>query len=124
MTIDADLPETRKPNREWIVWAAILGLMFILTWYVADRSFIRGKLSRDDEVAALNQKLADATLLLSQCKADADLRKPIAEAQRHMADAALEAATNPNKKNSARLSDRLHKLKALRDVPAIAGTTP
>ncbi len=105
------------------VWIAFIVFTLVGVWYINERAFLRGRLSRDPEFSVMTQKLADATLLLSQCKKDADLAKPIAEAQRHMADAALEAAANPNRKNSKRLSDKLHKLKALRDVPAIAGTT-
>lgn len=110
----------QKHNREAVVWIVVILLSLVGVWWVDRRAEMRGRISRDPEVAALNQKLSDATLLLSQCKDDADLAKPIARAQRNMADASLDAATKPSKKHSAKLTESLGRLKALRDAPAVA----
>ncbi len=110
-------------NREWVVWLVAALFTLVLVWQVNDRAVIRGKLSMQPAIDLRDQKLAEATLLLSQCKKDADLAKPIAKAQRNMADAALDAATKPSKKHSAKLTESLGKLKALRDAPSVAGTS-
>jgi hypothetical protein len=122
-TDDEELQVKRDKNREWLMWVGLLAAMFVLVWYVGDRQFIRGQLSKNDEIAGLNQKIADAAVLLAQCKLESTNAKPAQQAQRDMATAALDAATHPGKKNSEKLSQSLHKLNALRDAPGITGTT-
>lgn len=124
MTIEID-PATARRQRllEALMWVSMLAVTFVLVWYVGDRAFVRGRLSRDQEITDANQKVADAMFLLSQCKASAELKRPIAQAQKNMADATLDAATKPSKKHSDKLSQSLHNLKALRDTPTIAGTS-
>lgn len=124
MTTNSELLQAkREKHREWLVWIGLLAAMFVLVWYVGDRQFVRGQLSRNGEVAGMNQKIADAAVLLAQCKLESTNTKPAQQAQRDMATAALDAATHPGKKNSEKLSQSLHKLNALRDAPGITGTS-
>lgn len=122
-TDDEELQVKRDKNREWLMWVGLLAAMFVLVWYVGDRQFIRGQLSKNDEIAGLNQKIADAAVLLAQCKLESTNAKPAQQAQRDMATAALDAATKPSKKHSDNLSKSLNHLNALRDAPGITGTT-
>lgn len=112
-------------NKEWIVWIVVAALSLIGVWWVSDRAFARGVHSRDLEVANLNTQIAQAAVALNQCSAATEKAEAKGNAQKAMADAALNAAISDDKgrtKELARAVDGLRKVSQTDQCKAAAET--
>jgi hypothetical protein len=100
-------------SKEWVVWAIVGLLSLIGMWAYGQHRYGQGQHSRDAEVANLNTQLAQAAVALNQCTAATEKAQIKGEAQKAMADAALNAAISDDKgrtKELARAVDGLRKV--------------
>lgn len=97
------------PKSVYVYFAAAV-LVFLGVWYRGEVRYREGAASRDSEVQALNTQLAGAAVALNQCNDQAKLNQEVAKAQRNMADAALDAATQRDKGRNKELADAVRKL--------------
>lgn len=112
-------------SKEWIVWLVVALLSLAGVWWACDRAFQRGAHSRDTEVANLNTQLAQAAVALNQCTSATEKAKIKGDAQKAMADAALNAAISDDKgrhKELARAVDGLRKASQTDQCKAAAET--
>lgn len=112
-------------SKEWVVWAIVGLLSLIGMWAYGEHRFSQGAHSRDAEVAGLNTQLAQAAVALNQCSAATDAAKMKGDAQKAMADAALNAAISDDKgrtKELARAVDGLRKVSQTDQCKAAAET--
>lgn len=112
-------------NKEWVVWAIVGLLSLIGMWAYGQHRFGQGAHSRDAEVANLNTQLAQAAVALNGCTAATEKAQLKGEAQKAMADAALNAAISDDKgrtKELARAVDGLRKVSQTDQCKAAAET--
>lgn len=101
-----------------------IGLLSLLgVWYIDHRAFTRGADSRNAEVQALNTQLAQAAVVLNQCDANSKAQAAVAKAQRDMADAALNAATDRDRSRTRDLTIAVDKLNAARKTADCKATS-
>jgi hypothetical protein len=109
-------------SKEWIAWL-IVGLLSLLgMWAYGEHRFAQGAASRDPQIQALNTQIASAAVALNSCNDAAKRNEQAAAAQRDMADAALDAATERDKGKTAELTEAVRKLKAAQATPDCKAT--
>lgn len=109
--------------RSIYVYVGAALLLFLGFWYHGEKRFRDGADSRDAEVQALNTQLAQAAVVLNQCDANSKAQAAVAKAQRDMADAALNAATDRDKSRTRELTIAVDKLNAARKTADCKATS-
>jgi hypothetical protein len=110
-------------SKELMVYVGLGVITLLGVWYVDQRAYTRGIHSRDLEVSQLNTQIAQAAVVLNQCDDNGKAQAAAAKAQRDMADAALNAATQRDQNRTKELTNAVNKLNDARKTADCKATS-